>query len=315
MEGETRLSKRHDKVVLDGERVIGPYDQKSCRVLMQTPSDGGPSGSRALGEKARATDGAKTLEVQHPRTHRRMGSRTITQPTMEQERSVSAPAWMAAVSQPAVPGNSQAYRQQCEVVERRVEVGGGHPVALMTRTTQARRSDGPPARCALGTGMAAGLPLDAIHSLPSGNRSGRPRSAWIGVQRRWHGDMMLTDCPGASRARVNCLHGSGGGCWRPAPTYAWAPRQRPTSQSYNGGAEPLMSRRKPRPADAVPLITSAGSLRGMGSGTRSRLVSGQKRPVSAHRGPACWRSWSILPPSQRGLKRIMVADAMEYSGR
>ena len=96
-EGESRLSKRHDKVVLDGERVIGPYDQKSCRVLIQTPGDGGPSGSRALGEKAKAPDGAKTLEVQHPRTHRRMGSITITQPTMEQERSISAPAWMAAL--------------------------------------------------------------------------------------------------------------------------------------------------------------------------------------------------------------------------
>ena len=32
-EGEIRLSKRHDKVVLGGEQVIGPYDEESCRVV------------------------------------------------------------------------------------------------------------------------------------------------------------------------------------------------------------------------------------------------------------------------------------------
>ena len=168
VEGETRLSKRHDEVVLDGEQVIGPYDQESCRVLMQTPGDGGPSGSRALGEKAKATDGAKTLEVQHPRTHGRMGSRTITQPTTEQERSVSALASRAAVGQPAVPSNSEAYKQRCEVVERRAEVGGGHTVVLMVRTTQPHRSEGPPAGCAFGTGMAAGFALRGHFPAPFG---------------------------------------------------------------------------------------------------------------------------------------------------
>jgi hypothetical protein len=47
-------------------------------------------------------DGVKTLVVQHPRTHWRMGSGTIAQPTTEQERSVSAPAGTAAGGQPAV---------------------------------------------------------------------------------------------------------------------------------------------------------------------------------------------------------------------
>ena len=281
VEGETRLSKRHDEVVLDGERVIGPYDQESCRVLMQALGDGGPSGSRALGEKAKATDGAKTLEVQHPRTHGRMGSRTITQPTMEQERSVSALASMTAVGRPAVPSNSEAYKQRCEVVERRAEVGGGHMVVVMVRTTQPHRSEGPPAGCAFGIGLAAGLPFGATHPLPSGDRPDRPRNAWASVQRRWHGGMVLVDCSGASRVRENRMHGSGGGCWRRTHAYAWAPRQRPTSQMYNGGAEPLISRRRPRPAGPVPGVTSAGSLRGMGSGTRSRLVPGQERPVCA----------------------------------
>jgi hypothetical protein len=37
-------------------------------------------------------DGAKALDVLHLRTRRRIGIGTITQPIVEQERSVSAPA-------------------------------------------------------------------------------------------------------------------------------------------------------------------------------------------------------------------------------
>jgi len=111
-EGETRLSKRHDEVVLDGEQVIGPYDEESCRVVKLNPAGAGPSGSRALISRAKAMDGVKTLEVQHPRTHRRRGSGTITQPITEQERSVSAPAGMAGGCQPAVPGKGELYKRR-----------------------------------------------------------------------------------------------------------------------------------------------------------------------------------------------------------
>jgi hypothetical protein len=67
-----------------------------------------------------------------------------------------------------------------EVPERRAEVGGGHTVAMMTKTTQLRRSEGPPAGCAGIAETAAGLPFGAIHSLPSGNRS-RDRKDRLGT--------------------------------------------------------------------------------------------------------------------------------------
>ena len=111
-EGETRLSKRHDEGVLDGEQVIGPYDEESCRVVKLNPAGAGPSGSRALISRAKAVDGVKTLEVQYPRTHRRRGSGTITQPTMEQERFVSALVGTAAGGQPAVTGKGGLYKRR-----------------------------------------------------------------------------------------------------------------------------------------------------------------------------------------------------------
>ena len=210
VEEEPRLSKRHDEVVLEGERVIGPYDQKSCRVLMQTPGDGGPSGSRAPGEKAKATDDAETLEVQHPTTHGRMGSRTITQPTTEHlcERGPF---------ERAVPTASAG-------------VGGGHTIVVTVRTTQPHWSEGPPAECAFGTGLAAGLPMWTTNPLPVGNRPDRPRNAWASIQRSWHGGVVLAACPGASRVREKRMQGSGRGCWGRARACAWAPRQRPTSR-------------------------------------------------------------------------------------
>jgi hypothetical protein len=104
-EGEIRLSKRHDEAALGGERVIGPYVEESdSRVVKLNPGFAGTSGSRALTSRAKAMDGAKTLEAQHLRTRRRRGSGTITQPTMEQERSVLAPA--NSGTELATPGRS-----------------------------------------------------------------------------------------------------------------------------------------------------------------------------------------------------------------
>jgi len=81
-----------------------------------------------------------------------MGSGTITQPIVEQERSVSAPASWLRVCQPAVPGSGEAYkRRPREVVERRAEVGGGHTVAMIGVDNTTRRSEGSPARCAAAT--------------------------------------------------------------------------------------------------------------------------------------------------------------------
>ncbi len=96
-------------------------------------------------------DGAKTLEVLHPGTRRRIGSGTITQPTVEQERSVSAPAKWLRDCHLVVPGNSEAYkRSPREVVERQAEVGGGI-VAVIGVDNRTRGSEGPPAGCAIAT--------------------------------------------------------------------------------------------------------------------------------------------------------------------
>ena len=142
------------------------------------------------------------------------GSGTCSRPGQEPERSVLAPAWMAAGGQLAVPGSSDAYKQRCEVAERRAEVGGGHAVVLMARTTQPRRSDGAPAVCGFGIGMAAGLFFGATCPLLLGNRPDRPQSAGASGQRRWRSGRMLADCPVGTRVRENRMHGSAGGSWR-----------------------------------------------------------------------------------------------------
>ena len=111
-EGETRLSQRHDKAVVDGEQVLGPYDEEFCRVVIVHPAGAGASGSRARLERAKAMEGVKTLAVQYPGTRRRRGSGTITQPITEQERSVSVPAGTAAGGQPAVPGKAELYKRR-----------------------------------------------------------------------------------------------------------------------------------------------------------------------------------------------------------
>jgi hypothetical protein len=60
--GETRASKRHDKVALGDEQVVGPYDEESCGRVVSKPAKAGTSGSRAPTARAKATDGAKSLE-------------------------------------------------------------------------------------------------------------------------------------------------------------------------------------------------------------------------------------------------------------
>ena len=77
-EGETRPSKRHDKVALGGEQVIGLHDEESRIRAVSRPVKAGSSGSRALPRRAKAMDGVKLLDVQHPETRRRIGSGTIT---------------------------------------------------------------------------------------------------------------------------------------------------------------------------------------------------------------------------------------------
>ena len=207
--GENRWAERGVKSLLGGSKSAG---RSITRNLQPRQSYNG--GAEPLTSRRRPRPADPVPGVTSAGSLRGMGGGACSWPGQEQERSVSAPAWMAASRQLAAPGSSHSYKQRCEVAERRAEVGGGHTVVLMARTTQPRRSEGPPAGCAFGIGMAAGLPFGATHPLPLGNRPARPQSAGVSVQRRWHGGMMLTDCPGASRVRENRMHGSAGGSWR-----------------------------------------------------------------------------------------------------
>ena len=110
-EGEIRPSKRHDEAVMDGKRVIGPYVEESdCRVEMLNLARARTGGSRALTSRAKAMDGAKSLEAQHSRTRRHRGSGTITRSTPEQERSVSAPALWSREANPRRPVGGDTYK-------------------------------------------------------------------------------------------------------------------------------------------------------------------------------------------------------------
>ena len=61
VEGETRLSKPHDKVAFEGgEQACGPYDEKARASVVRLPARAGECGSRASGAKAKAKDGAKS---------------------------------------------------------------------------------------------------------------------------------------------------------------------------------------------------------------------------------------------------------------
>ncbi len=84
------------KSPLGGEQVIGPCERNPVTASSNRPrAIGEQYGSRAPSAWVKAMDGVKSLDVQHLWTRRRIGSGTITQPTVEQERSVSTPAVVA----------------------------------------------------------------------------------------------------------------------------------------------------------------------------------------------------------------------------
>ena len=151
MEGETRLLKPHDKVAfMGGEQAYGPYDEESCVSVVIVPAKAVQCGSRAPRTRAKAMEGAKTLEVQHRGTRRRIGIGTHAQFSTERGRSVSAPAFMAPGRQPGVlrevatpitgcPGKWwSAERKSEEVI-----------LAVIGVDNITRRSEGPLARWAI----------------------------------------------------------------------------------------------------------------------------------------------------------------------
>jgi hypothetical protein len=174
----------------------GPYDEEPCSVVKFHPARAGRSGSRALVSQAKAMDGAKTLDGQHPRTRRRREGGTLRQSTDETGEIRLGTGTMVAGCRPAMPGNGEAYKQRsCERVERRAEVGGGRSSRDGWDNTT-RRSEGPLARCAGRPKTTVGLPFGlfthpslAVRSRNRKRSLGRPTTsaAWRNADDRLPG--------------------------------------------------------------------------------------------------------------------------------
>ena len=160
VEGETRPSKRHDKAALGGEQATSPYDEEPCSPVMVTMWE--PSlFSLGEGHGRRKDLGARSAYV--PTGVRRAewlhsASRNRRDPS----RHRNSPDGAVALCHSVIAGNGEAYKQlDCEVAERRAEVGAGHS-SDERRNNRTRRSEGPVAGCATRSeGLRACC--DAIH--------------------------------------------------------------------------------------------------------------------------------------------------------
>jgi hypothetical protein len=150
-EGETRPLKRHDKVALGGEQVIGPYDEESCIRVVKVPCMQGEereSSPDYEGEDHGRCEELGSAAPKNPSAYWDRNDHTAHRGTGEIRLGTGI---TAAGCHPAVPGNGKAYKRSTrEVVERRAEVGGG-VVALIGADNITRRSEGPPAGCATAT--------------------------------------------------------------------------------------------------------------------------------------------------------------------
>ena len=142
--GENRWAERGVKSLLGGSKSAGRSITRNLQ-----PRQIYNGGAEPLTSRRRPRPTGPVPGVTSVGSLRGTGGGTRSRPGQERERSVSAPAWMAAGGQPAVPGSSDAYKQRCEVAERRAEVGGGHTVAMIGVDNKTRRSQGPLARCAI----------------------------------------------------------------------------------------------------------------------------------------------------------------------
>jgi hypothetical protein len=166
-EGETLSSKRHDKAALGGEQATSPYDEEPCSLDLATMwepslfSLGEGHGRRGdLGMRsAYAPTGVRRAEWLHSSSRNRR----------DPSRHRSSPVGVIALRHSVIPGSGEAYKQQdCEVAERRAEVGAGHS-SEERRANRNRRSEGPVVGCATRPeGLRACC--DAIHPSTTGGQ-------------------------------------------------------------------------------------------------------------------------------------------------
>jgi hypothetical protein len=213
--GETAPSKRHDKVLLEGEQVVGPYDEESCRVESLPLHQQGTSGSRARASGGEGHGRRRELgraALKDPPAYGERNDYTAHHGTGEIRLGTGT---MAVGCPPAVPGKGEAYkRRPREVAERRAEVGGGHTVAGRARTTEPAGAKGlQPGVHPGGEGCECSR-SGSVLAPPRGTRPMNRGRCWGRTPTRWRRGMWPTDCPGASRVRENLTHGSGRGCWK-----------------------------------------------------------------------------------------------------
>jgi hypothetical protein len=166
-EGETRPSKRHDKAAVGGEQATSPYDEEPCSLDMATMwepslfSLGEGHGRRGdLGVcSAYVPTGVRRAEWLHSSSRNRR----------DPSRHRSSPNGVVALRHNVIAGKGEAYKQlDCEVAERRAEVGAGRS-SDERRNNRTRRSEGPVAGCATRPeGLRACC--DAIHPSTTGGQ-------------------------------------------------------------------------------------------------------------------------------------------------
>ena len=179
--GEILSLKRHDKAALGGEQATSPYDEEPCSLVTATmwePSlfhcGEGHGRREELGMRsAYVSTGVWRAEWLHS------ASRNRGDPS----RHRRSPMRVVALRHSVIAGSGEAYKQlDCEVAERRAEVGPGHS-SDERRNNRTRRSEGPVAGWATRSeGLRACC--DAIHpSTAWWPGPGRNDVAW-GVRQR-----------------------------------------------------------------------------------------------------------------------------------
>jgi RNA-directed DNA polymerase len=143
-EGETRLSKRHDKGPLGVEQATSPHDEEPCSLDMVTMRE--PS-LFSLGEGHGRREDLGVCSAYVPAGVRRV--EWLHSPPWNRRDPSRHRHEMVGVRHTLMPGNGETYKQPvCEVVERRAEVGAGRS-SDEQRNNRTRRSEGPVAGCAV----------------------------------------------------------------------------------------------------------------------------------------------------------------------
>jgi hypothetical protein len=210
--GETRSSKRHDKVPLGGEQPTGPYDEESCRLVRLACVAGEvrePSPAK-MGEGDRRRE---DLECAAPMDPPGYGERNgwIADHGTGEIRLGTGVMWPRAAT-PRCPVAAKPISSDPAKRWSAERKSAGVTVVMMAGTTQPGRSEGPLARCVsrarTGCGIAEWLltrPPEGgpAHALP--RALGSPANV---VAKRNAGDRLSGGAPDEGEPHVRCGKGA-----------------------------------------------------------------------------------------------------------